>query len=180
MLIQFIGCKCGNNPTNNEGEARSGDTTKQPDEDKPTLILTGPAEVKNNPTALLPTIITLKLEVTNGTLNTNDYSLEAIDLKNYGLPNYTNEQASKNTKVSHMNGVTLQALLTGTPTLTKNDKKDLKISVTVSKWTLYNKGKSNELKVPYSESAEFQFAILDKAGNPVAGPIEVKWTRDIT
>ena len=187
ILIQSIACKCDNkpnDPNDSQGVVEGGgtsQTTQQAVETKPTLTLTGPAEVKNNPTVLAPTIITLELEVTDGTLNTDDYILEAIDLNNYENQDYTEEQLPENysTKVSGTNRETLQTL-TGTPTLTKNDKIDLRIPIVVDRWGTYDKGTINELTVPYSESAKFKFAILDKAGNPVAGPIEVKWTRNIT
>ena len=155
-------------------------TTQQPEETKPTLTLTGPIVVKSNPSALAPTIITLELEVTNGTLNTNDYKLEAIDLKNYQQSYYGIEQnsADYHTKVSGTNGKTLLEL-TGAPILTKNDKIDLNIPVVISKWyTSYDEGIVDGLKIPFSGSAEFQFAILDETGNTVAGPVEVQWTRD--
>ena len=184
VLFQVVSCKCGNKPINYGDEAErdtTQQTTQQSSENKPTLTLIGPNEVKKNPTLSSPVIITLKLKVTNGTLNTNDYKLQAIDLKNYAQKTYIDEQvpAECHTKVSGTDGKTLQ-VLTGKPTLTKNDKIiRLKIPVVVSKWMTYNPGRSDKLVVPYSESAKFQFAILDKAGNTVAGPIEVKWTRDI-
>ena len=171
MLLQVVTCKCDNKLSDDGGEAGGGGTTKQPEENKSPLILTGPAEVKARPNT-----ITLDLEVTNGTWNTSDYTLAATDLNSYNYEDYTAPTVSKAdwTTVSGINGETLQ-VLTGNAALNKGDKKTLSIPV---KWvmTTHLIGPKKGQPVIHSESAEFRFAILDKAGNPVAGPIEVKWT----
>src|SRR5690349_20654937 len=75
MLIQSIAFKCSNNPIKDGSETGgTSQITQQFEENKLTLTLTGPAEVKKDLPPIAPTtIFILKSGVTNGPLNTDDY-----------------------------------------------------------------------------------------------------------
>jgi hypothetical protein len=160
-LIAFSACWCKNKPWGGTVKPRAG--IEEEDSRPLKMALLAPSEVRGGQHSFA-----LTLEVQEGTLYTENYTLQAIVKEAFNNPGYS----------AWKDSITCPSWYEILDDMNKKSLKDClgKDKIVAGKSAKRQDVIINKEPLNFPKSCKLEFAILDKAGKRVAGPLFLNWT----